>query len=310
MFNEFDGFKCDWLRNLSDRELIAPGTIYERDIRDITPSELMGFTQCHFFAGIGVWSYALREAGYSDSERVWTASCPCQPFSASGKRGGFDDERHLWPSLFWLIDQCKPDCIIGEQVASKDGFAWFDLVASDMEGIGYTIGAVDICAAGFGAPHRRQRFYWVAYTPGVGRNDRGDHREERYIHNPKIGTDAKSNPTRNKRLSRPGQNCDATSRYGGLAQSASIGRGSGNHGDSTGNDGQVQTDGRDAFTNGFWADAEWFHCTDGKERCSQPGIFPLAHGATQRVGRLHAYGDAIVAPQAIEFVKVAMELRP
>lgn len=265
MFNEFDGFKCDWLRNLSDRELIAPGTIYERDIRDIAPSELMGFTQCHFFAGIGVWSYALREAGYSDSERVWTASCPCQPFSASGKRGGFDDERHLWPSLFWLIDQCKPDCIIGEQVASKDGFAWFDLVASDMEGIGYTIGAVDICAAGFGAPHIRNRFYWLAFPASIGR-----------------GRCASGGLVLPQGKGWQRQKQDRQLERGGFAKPGE--------------------------TSGFWADAEWLPCRDGKARPTQPGIFPLAHGATQRVGRLHAYGDAIVAPQAIEFCKAVREI--
>lgn len=56
--------------------------------------------------------------------------------------------------------------LFGGQVASRDGLAWFDLVSSDLEGERVTpCGAMDTCAAGFGAPHIRQRLYWAAYSP-------------------------------------------------------------------------------------------------------------------------------------------------
>jgi hypothetical protein len=61
------------------------------------------------------------QAGWPDDEPIWTGSCPCQPFSAAGKGGGFADERHLWPAFHWLIEQCRPELVLGEQVASKDG---------------------------------------------------------------------------------------------------------------------------------------------------------------------------------------------
>jgi DNA (cytosine-5)-methyltransferase 1 len=86
----------------------------------------------------------------------------CQPFSSAGRGGGFADERHLWPAWHWLIEQCRPDTIFGEQVASKDGLAWFDLVLSDLEGSGYAVGVQDSCAAGFGSPNIRQRLFFVA----------------------------------------------------------------------------------------------------------------------------------------------------
>ena len=88
----------------------------------------------------------------------------CQPFSAAGQRKGTADERHLWPAFFWLISQCKPDTVIGEQVASKDALTWFDLVSADLEGAHYSCAAIDSCAAGFGAPHIRQRLYWMAHS--------------------------------------------------------------------------------------------------------------------------------------------------
>ncbi len=160
-YNEFDPKAAAWLRELIKAGHIAPGDVDERSIVDIRPSDLIGYTQCHFFAGIGVWSYALRRAGWPDDRPVWTGSCPCQPFSAAGKGAGFTDERHLWPHFHWLIENCRPPVVFGEQVASKDGLGWLDLVQADLEGSGYASGAVDTCAAGFGAPHIRQRLYWV-----------------------------------------------------------------------------------------------------------------------------------------------------
>ncbi len=163
-YNEFDPKAAAWLRELIKAGHIAAGDVDERSIVDIRPSDLIGYTQCHFFAGIGIWSYALRRAGWPDDRPVWTGSCPCQPFSAAGKGAGFTDERHLWPHFHWLIENCRPSVVFGEQVASKDGLGWLDLVQADLEGSGYASGAVDTCAAGFGAPHIRQRLYWVAHA--------------------------------------------------------------------------------------------------------------------------------------------------
>ena len=161
-YNEFDKFAAEWLRELIKAGLIAPGIVDDRSIEDVTPNDLRGFTQHHFFAGIGVWSYALRSAGWPDDRQVWTASCPCQPFSAAGKGAGFTDERHLWPALHHLVQECRPSAIVGEQVASKDAGPWIDLIHSDLEALGYAFGCVPFPSAGVGAPHIRDRLYWVA----------------------------------------------------------------------------------------------------------------------------------------------------
>lgn len=159
-YNEIDPYAAQWLRNLIDAGHIAPGIVDERSIEDVFPSDLRGFTQCHFFAGLGGWSLALRLAGWSDDRPVWTGSCPCQPFSAAGKGAGFADERHLWPHWYHLIKECRPASIFGEQVASA--IDWLALVHSDMEALGYAMGAMPIEAACAGAPHRRDRFWWHA----------------------------------------------------------------------------------------------------------------------------------------------------
>ncbi len=170
-YNEFDPFAAAWLRELIRAGLIAPGDVDERSIEDVKPSDLRGYRQCHFFAGIGGWSYALRLAGWPDDQSVWTGSCPCQPFSAAGKGAGFEDERHLWPAWFHLIQQCRPAIVFGEQVASKAAEPWIDLVQSDLEALGYASGAYAGPAAGVGAPHIRDRSYWVAYGPRGGRRE-------------------------------------------------------------------------------------------------------------------------------------------
>jgi DNA (cytosine-5)-methyltransferase 1 len=160
-YNEIDPKAAAWLRELIKQGHIAQGDVDETDIRDVDPDRLGRYTQCHFFAGIGGWSLALRLAGWPDDRPVWTGSCPCQPFSAAGRRAGQADERHLWPHWHHLISQCQPATVFGEQVASKDGLGWLDLVQADMEATGYAFAAQDICAAGIGAPHIRQRLWFV-----------------------------------------------------------------------------------------------------------------------------------------------------
>ncbi|WP_176048186.1 DNA cytosine methyltransferase [Burkholderia sp. BCC1644] len=162
-YNEHDPYAAQWLRNLIAAGHIAPGDVDERSIEDVRPDDLRAYDQCHFFAGIGVWSHALRRAGWPDDRPVWTGSCPCQPFSAAGKGTGFDDERHLWPAWYWLIGQRRPVAVLGEQVASAAGLGWLDRVCADLEDADYACGAVDFCARRVGFPLRRSRLLFMAH---------------------------------------------------------------------------------------------------------------------------------------------------
>jgi DNA (cytosine-5)-methyltransferase 1 len=166
-YNENDPKAAAWLRELIKGGHIADGEVDDRSIEDVQPKDLEGFTQCHFFAGIGGWSYALRLAGWSDRDSVWTGSCPCQPFSQAGKQKGEEDERHLWPEFCRLIKECGPSVVFGEQVASPLGREWLSGVRSDLEALGYEVGAADLCAAGVSTPQVRQRLYWVADGQGI-----------------------------------------------------------------------------------------------------------------------------------------------
>ncbi|MFK5174865.1 DNA cytosine methyltransferase [Klebsiella pneumoniae] len=376
-YNEIDPFAAQWLRNLIAAGHIAPGEVDERSIEDVTPDDLRGFTQCHFFAGIGVWSHSLRLAGWPDDRPVWTGSCPCQPFSAAGKGDGFADERHLWPHFFHLISERRPQHVFGEQVAAGNANVWFDLVQADLEGMGYAFGLVPFTSAGIGAPHIRERAYWVANAYSVISDRRGDVRAP--------GRDEYSNGGDDDRLAdsnhdrqQPGQG--AGCRCQCAEQGIDIGRGGENGGlgnanitrleGLSGNDGAAGREratgpaaapgvhdglanatgqlhhqcndgtnerGRQGNTeqnrmggepvralevNGFWRDADWLFCRDGKWRPVEPGTFPLVDGAaarlgrvepgvarvasSNRVGRLKGYGNAINAQAAAAFIRAYM----
>lgn len=298
-YNEIDPVAAAWLRELIKAGHIADGVVDERSIEDITPEELREYTQCHFFAGIGVWSYALRQAGWPDDKPVWTGSCPCQPFSIAGKKGGTSDERHLWPAFFHLIGECKPTTVFGEQVDAAIRQGWLDLVQADLEGIGYTFGAACLPACGFGAPHIRQRLYFVAQSSGKrwkrrqgttqGRLSNGPDAGRFQGHDGFTGTDQASGSVgyslKPGLEGHTGNGCDCEGRACPPGPTAAPC-------DSVG---------------GFWSGAEWLYCRDEKLRPIEPGTFPLAHGAAARVGRLRGYGNAIVAPVAQAFIASAME---
>lgn len=302
-YNEIDPFAAQWLRNLIASGHIAPGEVDERSIEDVTPDDLRGFTQCHFFAGIGGWSYALRLAGWPDNRPIWTGSCPCQPFSTTGKGAGFSDDRHLWPAFGWLIKQCRPQRIAGEQVAGGRADPWFDLVQNDVERMGYAFGLTPFPAAGVGSPNERERAYWVADAnlqyESTARN------EARTAEPVRSGEIIWLGNANNARLERHVRDDSATGRERSTGPVAAPG---------------VHL--RTLEVNGFWRDADWLLCRDGKWRPVEPGTFPLVDGAaarlgrvepgvarvasSNRVGRLKGYGNAINAQAAAAFIRAYM----
>jgi DNA (cytosine-5)-methyltransferase 1 len=301
-YNEIDLYAAEWLRNLIKAGHIADGEVDTRSIIDVQPDDIRHFDQCHFFAGIAGWSHALRLAGWADDRKIWTGSCPCQPFSVAGKGKGIDDERHLWPHFFRLIRGCRPPVVMGEQVAGAAGYGWLDGVRSDLEGEGYAINGVDIPACAANAPHIRSRLYWVANANSGGCESAGERRSLDTIH-------ARQLHDRMPIAERDTCGVDMANAE------------SGSNGDVSKNErqicGEVNASGySDSFVTGddrprdgqsFWHDAIWLNGADGKTRRAEPNICLLAHGVPARVGKLRAYGNAIVPPLAAEVIKAFME---
>ena len=241
-YNEFDPFAAEWLRNLIKAGHIAPGDVDERSILDVKADDLKSYTQCHFFAGIGGWSLALRIAGWNDDRPVWTGSPPCQPFSSNGKKGGFNDERHLLPQWLELIRERKPSRIFGEQVAASIKDGWLDLLCEGLGDSGYEVAPAVLEGHIVGSPQGRERLYFAATSDASDGIDKT------------IGTQCA---------------------VGDMEDSP-------------------------------WKDVEWYTSSDGRKFCHKPGLSLLAHGFPFRVGRLRAYGNAIIPQLAAQFIKATM----
>jgi DNA (cytosine-5)-methyltransferase 1 len=295
-YNEVDPNAAAWLRTLISQGHIAPGEVDERSIEDVSPVDLMGFTQCHFFAGIGGWSYALRLAGWADDKPAWTGSCPCQPFSTTGKRKGFTDDRHLWPAFFWLIKQCRPANLFGEQVSSQDGLQWLDLVLSDLEAAQYTTAALDLCAAGAGAPHLRQRLWFLGNTLRPRAWGESNQR------NGKEGATA-GQRQESRRANEAGHTSENVSTLGNA--NSQDGGTDGSQPNTRANGWRQHSRPGEGFRH--WKNAEWLPYINGKWRCSEPESLPLAHGVPNRMAKLRGYGNAIVPQVAALFIQTYME---
>jgi len=328
---------CHHEQQVAAGHLPRNSVVDERSIEDVLPSEVAEFDRAHFFSGIGGWGLALERAGWPiEAGRVWTCGCPCQPFSAAGKRAGFADERHLWPAQHWLIEQCRPDVLLGEQVSGGDGLAWLDLVQADMEAAGYAGGATDLCAAGFGAPHIRQR-QWLTFERLAdadsarleGRSLRGSGADQRAawqggvvgrLADDALGgrreehQDARGRDARD-RAEGHAAGLDPSGDAGGLADAHGNGQcrqpqrdeRALEPGEQTSRGGDADGRGlehRPGPVNGSWGAADWVYCDDPggpRWRPVEPGTFPLAHGVPGRVGRLRAYGETIspIVAQAV-----------
>ena len=317
MYNENEPFAVRWLEQLQERNLIQRGTILERSITELRPEDCDSTS--HFFAGIGGWAYALQLAGWDPARPVWSGSCPCQPFSNAGARTGFDDPRHLWPIWRELIAECRPPTIFGEQTASALGREWLAGVRSDLEELGYAVGAADLCAASVNAPHRRQRLYWVAHA-GHGSDQRRDGLRDSETE--PIGAEREDQSS--------GQGRQDQARIGALDDLTDGGS------EYTGHDplhglvnplrsGAIDDD-TEAEQGGygtqyglpgptgasdFWDSYDIAICTeiDGTTRARriEPGTMPLATGLPNRVGLIRGYGNAIVPQLAATFIRAFLE---
>lgn len=276
-YNEIDPYAAAWLRNLIAAGHIAPGDVDERSIVDVQPDDLKGYTQCHFFAGIGGWSLALKRAGWPDDRSVWTGSCPCQPFSAAGKQEGFDDPRHLWPEFKRLIEKRLPSVIFGEQVASAT--SWLALVRRDLDEMGYAMGAIPLEAASADADHLRDRFWFVA---DYDLQCPGEEREQRSGEFGRTGGDTESDV-----WALPDMQGERRNRLEDTAEQA---RWNGSE--------VLRLGGREYIS---FADGKW-------RRLPPPGVRWLGTRIPARVAKLRAFGNAIDWRPAAAVISAYMEI--
>ena len=247
---------------------------------------------------------------------------PCQPFSVAGKQKGTSDDRHLWPEMFRLIREIKPQFVIGENVKNiiniQDGVV-FETVCTDLESEGYEVQSFNIPAAGVGAPHRRERVWIVAYA-------------ERYNEIQQI---QKSDGTQNQVQSKRGQEDSASwisgrtnsirqtnNRYEtNVAYTESIESHVGEHGkhqEERSRQGEIRGENsHDANTyskrlEGFRAEHELRNSEKEKQTSGnswwsvEPNVGRGANGVPGRIHRLKGLGNAIV-PQIAKEIGLAIK---
>jgi len=332
-YNEWDSFAAEWLKQLIKDGLIPNGEVDTRSIADVEPSDLKGFTQCHFFAGIGGWSRALQLAGWSPDRPVWTGSPPCQSFSTAGKGKGKDDERHLWPVFFNLIRECQPPTVFGEQVAAAIRYGWLDDLQIDFEKEGYASAAVVLPAGSVGAYHKRDRLFFTAKRVADSSAERLQRRSEARRKRSKfecedgsqIRSVARSDASTSSVADSNSSQLQGRGISGGVnSQHYSIRRD-----EAYGSVGNAEHDGLydsevgrsigsgkdkgrllkpQRSNTDIWAEPRIIYCRDGKYRPipTEPALFPLANGVSNRVGILRGAGNAIVPQAAAEIIKAVM----
>ncbi|MBX3713045.1 MAG: DNA cytosine methyltransferase [Lysobacter sp.] len=327
-YNEIEPYLCAWLNNQIAAGLVPPGRIDGRDIRELDPNDLAGYRQVHLFAGVGGWAYAARLAGWPDDAELWTASCPCQPFSVAGKRTGTDDPRHLWPDVFRLVRARRPAVLVGEQVAAAVGRHWLDRVFDDLETLDYACRAIIVPACAVNAPHRRDRLWFVAHTDdarlqGLVGDVAGATPRWRVPHglpaeaDIRDGACAVGDPDG---VGRQGDPHPAGRAPGGRARPLA-GSGRADDGavadtdESGASEERLQRRGkfggtggdsadRDVDAGGVWDDHGWIVGYDGRlRRVPRSGIRLLAHGIPARIPRLRAAGNAIVPQLAAQVLR-------
>lgn len=338
-YNEWDKYAAAWLRNLINAGHLPAGEVDERSIAEVHPDDLSGFIQCHFFAGIGGWALAARLASWPDDRELWTGSLPCQPYSVAGAQRGHDDERDLWHHQLRLITARRPAVFMGEQVAAAIGKGWLDRLFLDLSTLGYSGDAAVIPACAVNAPHRRDRIFAVAELgsgvldhggseglerlAGDGDDEAGRPVADRSVAETGLGNcgvarNADELSASTERQQRGGQlgwaGGDPETRVVGVASDAdrlvSQQRSAIDTRSDQGSGANVRPGSSRDDTGRMWDSGAYILGHDGKARRVKPGIRLLAHGVPARVGKLRAYGNAIVPQIAAEVMAAYMECRP
>lgn len=241
---------------------------------------------------------------------VISAGYPCQPFSHAGKRQGQEDDRHLWPEVYRLLQEIRPRWFVGENVAGHVTLG-LDDVLSDLGNIGYTAQSFIIPAAAIGTPQRRDRVFVVGYAEHNGSHGAAFRR----------GTDTtsynyaegKSKAGESKRTSKPRNNETM-----GNAKCIRFDRESRRRSEFIVKDGHIRVEkvdwGNGAAQSGMggmldgistWLDRHRWPAAQGQEQYEwEPPR--VATGVKNRVGRLKSLGNAVV-PQQIYPILAAIK---
>ena len=199
---------------------------------------------------------------------ILTAGYPCQPFSLAGDRRGAEDDRHIWPDIFSIVQAKRPSWCVFENVYGHVSMG-LDEVLSDLERETYAVRPFIVPACAADAPHRRDRLWIIARNVG--------------------------NPRRRSSKSR--RDTEARKEAIGIATASEHKRSSQDVADSNSAGLQGRQNARD--TGQSWSQRKEQSSrrskrTDGQNWPVEPSVGRVAHGIPKRVDRLRGLGNAIV----------------
>ena len=272
---------------------------------------------------------------------ILTGGFPCQPFSQAGRRRGSADDRYLWPQMLRAIREIRPRWVVAENVAGITGMVFppqvthvesetthegkevhrtlesagiLDRICGDLEALEYDVQPIIIPACSVGAPHRRDRVYFIAYTHQE-RGKRGKHhRQKRSVQSHQERDAEKTQPAgqqlwpHSRQDRRPGATTNATlERLEGTSEQ------------------RIQSDaGRNSQSEAQFPFAAWIHAKvqatnggGGNFFESFPTQLPICGGddgipsnldgitvSKLRKESLQGYGNAVVVPLVVEIFKM------
>ena len=224
-----------------------------------------------------------------DRRSILSCGYPCQPFSQAGQRRGSQDDRHIWPEIFSIVQKVRPDWIVCENVSGHITMGLDEVLSDLADKADYAVQTFHLGAVSVDAPHRRMRLWIVARNVA----DTNSKQRRRWACRKLDRQEWEYTETKRKSLQPKNRKAHSSHAQQSSEDVADT--------DSSGLQGGAQT--RNDEKNWTQPNDKQFARRSGAHKSSEgrstlwkpePQVGRVAHGIPRRVDRLKGLGNAIV----------------